>query len=122
MGIAFICFSILPRWQQGASTNENKTNEKHDTYFYKIIMEKGSPADKVEDKVREINQALVNLKFAKDPCYQDKRELKHSPYKYAIRKLPYLRILRKSYVGKAEATDVKDWQKQVKGILDKASL
>lgn len=109
-----VAFCILPRWEQ--------EGKMHDTFFYKIIMEKGSPADKVEDKVREIDQALVNLKFVKDPCYKDKKDLKHSPYQYAIRKLPYLRILRKSYAGKAGAEDVKQWQKQARDIMEAAAL
>jgi histone H3/H4 len=62
------------------------------------------------------------LDFVKDPCYQDKRELRHSPYQYAIRKLPFLRILRKSYVGKADAKDVKEWQNQVKEIFKTAEI
>lgn len=80
-------------------------------------MEQGNPADKVEDKIMEIDQALVNLHFAKDPCYKDKRDLRHSPYQYAIRKLPYLRILRKSFAGCASASDVDEWTKQAKEIM-----
>ena len=116
-----VAFSILPRWKQGGQTEEN-TNYPHKTYFFRIIMEKGTPADKVEDKVKEIDQSLVNLNFIKDPCYKDKRDLKHSPYQYAIRKLPYLRILRKSFVGVADNPDVKEWQKQVKEIMKNAAL
>ncbi len=116
-----VAFSILPRWRQSGEDQE-KIRFNHGTYFYKIIMEKGSPADKVEDKLNEINEALVNLRFVKDPCFKDKRELKHSPYQYAIRKLPYLRILRKSYIGKVSATEVKDWQKQVQTVMKKAEL
>ncbi len=118
-----VAFSILPRWEQGGKEGEGEQpKHTHDTYFFKIIMEKGDPASKVEDKVREINQALVILDFVKDPCYKDKRELKHSPYQYAIRKMPFLRILRKSYCGKAAATDVKEWQKQVKEVFENAAL
>ncbi len=112
-------FSILPRWQEG---KDAKNTDDHMMFFYKIIMEKGNPADKLEDKVLEVNQALVNLSFAKDPTYKDKRELKHSPYLYAIRKLPYLRILRKSYVGKANGTDVTAWQAQVQDLLAKCKM
>jgi len=109
-----VAFSVLPRWDQNS--------EGHDTYFYKIIMEKGNPADKLEDKIREIDQALVTLNFVQDPCYKNRKELKHSPYQYAIRKMPFLRILRKSYLGKADASEVKDWQNQVKEIFKKAEL
>ncbi|MBI4232050.1 hypothetical protein HY605_02360, partial [Candidatus Peregrinibacteria bacterium] len=110
-----VAFTILPRWEVGKQS-------ENDTYFYKIIMEKGRPADKVEDKIQEIDQALVNLHFIKDPCYKDKRDLRHSPYQYAIRKLPYLRILRKSFCGRAAAIDVKEWQKQALEVMKNAEL
>jgi len=113
-----VAISILPRWVEGQGT----AAETHETYFYKIIIEQGDPAQKVEDKIQEMNQALLVLNFAKDPCYKDKRELKHSPYQYAIRKLPYLRILRKSFVGKVASADVSEWKKQVDEILPKAVL
>lgn len=109
-------FCILPRWKQAGPP------ERHDTYFYKIIMEQGTPADKLEDKIMEIDQALVNLHFAKDPCYKDKRDLRHSPYQYAIRKLPYLRILRKSFIGAVSAQEVDEWQKQAKEVLKNAEI
>lgn len=115
-----VAFSILPRWKEGAS--EEGKQQTHDMYFFKIIMESGSPADKIEDKVREVDQALVVLDFVKDPTYKDKRELRHSPYQYAIRKLPFLRILRKSYVGKASAKDLNEWQKQVAEAFKNAEL
>ena len=134
-----VAFCILPRWKQGGSAGQtgasastatpggppkagNNMQDRHDTYFYKIIMEQGTPADKVEDKVMEIDQALVNLHFAKDPCYKDKRDLKHSPYQYAIRKLPYLRILRKSFVGFVSAADIDEWHKQAKEVLKNAEV
>ncbi|OGJ43131.1 hypothetical protein A3B60_04120 [Candidatus Peregrinibacteria bacterium RIFCSPLOWO2_01_FULL_39_12] len=117
-----VAFCILPRWISEGQKDSSPQNVKYETYFYKIIMEQGTPALKVEDKLREINQALVNLHFVKDPCYKDKRELKHSPYQYAIRKLPYLRILRKSFIGQANAADAKEWQKQAEEILKCSSL
>ncbi|MBL4693871.1 hypothetical protein JKY72_00685 [Candidatus Gracilibacteria bacterium] len=109
-----VAFTILPRWE-----SEEKF---HSTYFYKIIMQQGRPAEKAADKIREIEQALVTLKFVKDPCHKDKRDLKHSPYQYAIRKMPFLRILRKSFVGRASAVDVKQWQEQAKKIVTNATL
>lgn len=115
-----VAFSILPRWK--GNTSESPHLDYNDTFFYKIIMEKGNPEEKKDDKIREIDQSLVTLNFAKDPCYKDKRELKHSPYQYAIRKLPYLRILRKSYVGKASATDIAEWKKQTEDIIKTSKL
>ncbi len=111
-----VAFTILPRWEENGKPNP------HDTYFYRIIMEKGNPADKLEDKVREIDQALVVLNFAKDPCYKDKKDLKHSPYQYAIRKLPFLRILRKSFVGRVSDPSVEEWQKKALSMIENAKV
>lgn len=119
-----VAFSILPRWTDKIADNPpaQEPPKPHEMYFFKIIIEKGVPSEKVEDKVLEIEQTLVNLHFAKDPCFKDKRELKNSPYKYAIRKLPFLRILRKSFAGKVSTIDVKEWKKQAKEILEKSNV
>jgi len=115
-----VAFSVLPRWTEASSNSEKKG--PYELYFYKIIMEQGIPAEKVEDKIREIDQALVALRFIKDPCYKDKRDLRHSPYQYAIRKLPFLRILRKSFVGKVSSGDPKDLDKQIEEIFTKSEI
>lgn len=112
-------FLILPRWQEGKVSDAKE--KMHTMYFYKIIMERGNVAEKLEDKIKEIEQALVTLNFIPDPCYKDKRELRHSPYQYAIRKLPYLRILRKSYAGKVSSTTAADWQKQLISLVSSAN-
>ena len=120
-----VSFCVLPRLQTDSRADSQagaSGGQPHDTYFFKIIMEKGLPSEKVGDKVLEIEQALVNLHFVKDPCYKDKRELKNSPYKYAIRKLPFLRILRKSFAGRAATHDPKDWKAQAKAIMEKAKI
>ncbi len=116
-------FSILPRWESGGDSEDgDKPKVPSEMYFYRIIMEKGNPADKAADKIKEIEQALVLLKFAKDPCYMDKRELRHSPYQYAIRKMPFLRILRKSFVGKIRASEKSEWKKQFAKIAKSSKL
>lgn len=115
-----VAFSILPRWVEANATHA--VGVGHEMYFFKIIIEKGVPSEKIEDKVLEIEQALVTLNFAKDPCYKDKRELRNSPYKYAIRKLPYLRILRKSFSGKVSTPDVKEWKRQALETMEKSKI
>lgn len=122
-----VAFCVLPRWvdnsrMKASDIKKDEAPNRCDTYFFKIIMEKGMPSEKVGDKTLEIEQTLVNLNFAKDPCYKDKKDLKNSPYRYAIRKLPYLRILRKSFVGAANSFDVKEWQKQAKDLLEKSKV
>lgn len=103
-----VVFSLAPRWE----------GEMVEAYFYRVIMEKGSVADKLEDKFSEVDNSLLSLNFVKDPCFKDKRELRHSPYLYAIRKMPFLRILRKSYVGKVNAKSAEDFAGEVERMLD----
>ncbi|MBD3329915.1 hypothetical protein GF354_00115 [Candidatus Peregrinibacteria bacterium] len=116
-----VAFTVFPPKKiEDEAQAESKTSTE--TYFYKIIMEKGNPVDKQKDKVLEIEQALVTLNFVKDPCYMDKRDLRHSPYQYAIRKMPFLRILRKSYVGSINTPDEKEWKKKAKELIKKTKL
>lgn len=91
-------------------------------YFFKIIMEKGEPIDKIEEKLLEINQALLKMKFVTTAFYKDKRELRRSIYRFALRKLPYLRLLRRSYVGRLTPFNEIDWEKRIKDINSKAEL
>lgn len=102
--------------------NDSKQPEGtiYDTYSFQIIMERGLPFEKVKDKVLEINQTMLNLNWALEPFWKDKKELRSGPYQYAIRKLPYLRILRKSYLTKFAEVDFAVWQSKVEDIFFKA--
>jgi hypothetical protein len=91
-------------------------------YLFKIIMEKGDPHEKIGEKLLEINQALLKLKFVTTPFYKDKRELRRSIYRFALRKLPYLRLLRRSYVGRLTPFNEVDWDKRMNDIFEKARL
>lgn len=91
-------------------------------YLFKIIMEKGEPKEKVEEKLLEVNQALLKMKFVTTAFYKDKRELRRSIYRFALRKLPYLRLLRRSYVGRLTPFNEIDWDKRIGDIFKKAEL
>ena len=112
-----VMFTLLPRWK-----NDEQKAFRHNAYFYKIIMQKGNPKDKLEDKILELNKALVLLNFVKDPCYKDKREIRRSPYHYATRKMPFLRLLRKSLVAKVGVEDVQTWQEKADSAIKKAKV
>lgn len=91
-----------------------------ETFIFQIIMERGNAFDKVKDKVLEINQTMLNLDWSTDPFWKDKKELRKGPFKYAIRKLPYLRILRKSFVSKFTEEDVSIWKPSLETAFVKA--
>lgn len=99
----FIIIFALPSDNVMACTlgaYEKDIRKVQDSYFFRIVMEHGVAEDFVAQKVFEINQAYLLLNFVPDPFYKDKRELKNSIYKLAIRKLSYLRSLRASFLGR----------------------
>ncbi len=91
-------------------------------YLFKIIMEKGDPREKITEKLLEVNQALLKLKFVTTPFYKDKRELRRSVYRFALRKLPYLRLLRRSYLGRLTPFNEVSWDKRMGDIFQKATI
>lgn len=72
-------------------------------------------------KVRRLNRALVMINFRREPIYlSDDSLMSQARYRhYAIgcRKLPVLRDLRASYIGRAIHTSPEAWEKQVNTLL-----
>lgn len=102
------------------------------TYFFRLLPpeQAGALADPakasaaVELAVRQLNRALVLLNFRREPIYlsDDKLEMQPRYRRYAIacRKIPELRRLRASFLGRAIHTSPEAWQKQFAAILSQA--
>jgi hypothetical protein len=71
--------------------------------------------------IRELNRAIVLLNFRREPIYLPDDSLAIQPryHRYAIacRKIPELRRLRASFLGRALHTSPQAWRKQVETIL-----
>ena len=99
------------------------------TYFFRQLPleQVGALADPakapaaVEAAIQKLNRALVLLNFRREPIYlsNDKLEMQPRYRRYAIacRKIPELRRLRASFLGRAIHTSPTAWQKQVEGFL-----
>ena len=104
------------------------------TYFFRLV--DPAQADQLRDAaeapgamdaaIRQLNRAIVLLNFRREPIYlpEDSLELQPRFRRYAIacRKIPELRRLRASFLGRAMHTSPEAWQKQVEEILAKAGL
>lgn len=101
---------------------EKDLRKVQDTYFFRIIMEQGVPEDQTTQKVLEINQACLLLNFVPDPLYKDKRELKNSIYKYAIRKLSFLRVLRSSFLARCPSILPELFARNFERVMAKAKI
>jgi hypothetical protein len=102
------------------------------TYFFRLVPpeqegELRDPAGAlslVESAIRQLNRAIVLLNFRREPIYLPDSSLEIQPryhrYGIACRKLPELRRLRASFLGRAIHTSPQAWQKQFESFLGKA--
>ena len=81
--------------------------------FFRIIMEQGIAKEKALGKIMEINQCMVLFENDMMPLYRDKEFLKKSKYKIAILKLAFLRLIRRSFIGRSSATGFEQFKMDV---------
>lgn len=99
------------------------------TYFFRLVPPEQAPQLEdpsragalVDAAVRQLNRALLLLNFRREPIYLSDEKLELQPryrrYAIACRKLPELRRLRASFLGRAIHTSPEAWQKQVESFL-----
>ncbi len=92
------------------------------TYFFRLRPSERSGS--IEDSVVQLNRAIVLLNFRREPIYLPDDSLEAQPryhrYSVAIRKIPALRRLRASFLGRAIHTSPEAWSKQVQATLSRA--
>ncbi len=102
------------------------------TYFFRLVpkdqeglLQNPDQAPSVlKASIRRLNRALVLLNFRREPIYLKDESLEMQPqyrrYAIACRKMPVLRQLRNSFLGRALHTSIQDWEEQVQKILANA--
>jgi hypothetical protein len=111
---------------------ESTSRSGRATYFFRQLpqdqagqlRDPGMASAAIEDAIRRLNRALVLLNFRREPIYLPDESLERQPryrrYAIACRKIPVLRQLRASYLGRALHTSFEAWQKQMQSILARA--
>jgi hypothetical protein len=88
------------------------------TYFFR-----SKSGNSIAAAVSQLNRAIVMLNFRREPIYlpDDSLQMKEDYRRYAIacRKIPALRDLRASFLGRALHASCEAWQKQVLSIIAK---
>jgi len=104
------------------------------TYFFRLVdpaqasqLQNPTQAPAlVETAVRRLNRVLGMLNFRRRPIYLSDDDLEMDPkyhrYSIAARRLPEVREVRASFLGRAIHSSHEAWQGQVKGILEKAGV
>jgi len=102
------------------------------TYFFRLVdpaqasqlSDLARAATITDASVRRLNRVLAMLNFRRRPIYLSDDELAMDPrfHRYAIaaRRLPEVREVRASFLGRALHTSPEAWQTQVESILQKA--
>jgi hypothetical protein len=94
------------------------------TYFFRLLsaaeaakINPGQAAAAIDSGIRRLNRGLLMLNFRREPIYLPDDSLQLQPkyrrYAIAARKIPVLRFLRTSFLGRAIHTTAEAWQKQV---------
>jgi hypothetical protein len=99
------------------------------TYFFRLVppeqarllQDPSKSSALVADALQKLNQAIVLLNFRREPIYLSDESLELQPrfrrYTIACRKIPELRRLRSSFLGRAVHTSPDAWQSQFDGFL-----
>jgi hypothetical protein len=99
------------------------------TYFFRLIPPgevpaSGDPAEHaadIDEAIRRLNRSLLLLNFRREPIYLSddalQMQLRYRRYAIACRKIPSLRQLRSSFLGRVIHTSPQAWQQQVERLL-----
>ena len=98
------------------------------TYFFKIAPRKDLEKFKTEaafDKqvdlvITAINRCMLAINFRRQPIFLPDAKLnepKYEKYKFAIQKIPGLKILRSYFIGRVVHIEDTQWQNDVKSLL-----
>lgn len=91
-------------------------------HFFRIIMQQGDAKEKLPAKILEMNQSMLLFRFDMAPIYKDKKELRKTKYRIAVKKLSFVRLLRKSYIGRNPNSDTEQWKKDLEHFFAKAII
>jgi hypothetical protein len=98
------------------------------TYFFRIVSRKDYPNFKnIEDLHREVdnftkrmNRCMLAINFRREPIYlSDERldEPQYQKYRFAIAKIPELKVLRELFIGRVIHSSTEQWKQDVMALL-----
>jgi hypothetical protein len=107
-----------------ASSGED---EGRATYFFRIWSRKNYPLPdakvmelQADHFAQELAEGLNAINFRREPIYLTEEALstpEHSRYRYAIMRIPQLRLLRERFIGKVVHSSPAQWKEDVTALL-----
>jgi hypothetical protein len=119
---------LKPEERSEQGPNEKQTSATAGaTYFFKIIGRKEYPQTKDEDLTKKlenfnknINRCMIDINFRREPIFLSEAQLestKYVQYRFAIARMPSLRILRSLFIGRVIHSSPKQWKTDVTSLL-----
>ena len=106
---------------------DKKTAATGATYFFKTKKQELDALKKDEDPSSElsaflktINRAMIEINFRREPIYLTENQLEsteYTQYRFAIAKIPSLKILRDLFIGRVIHASKEQWKADVTSLL-----
>ena len=97
------------------------------TYFFRIKGRKEYAQAKdeeltreLEDFIKNINRAMIEINFRREPIFLSEDQLdsiKYVQYRFAIARIPSLRVLRSLFIGRVIHSSPEQWKSDVTSLL-----
>jgi hypothetical protein len=97
------------------------------TYFFRTIERKEYAQTKDEDLIVELenftknfNRAMIDVNFRREPIFLSEEQLdstKYVQYRFAITRMPSLRMLRSLFIGRVIHSSPEQWKSNIASLL-----
>jgi len=123
--VALEAFSTNPSDGQEDET-EPATGGKA-TYFFRILggsdylKAQADPAFELENFMKNMNRGMIDINFRREVIYLPDDKLdnpKYVQYRFAVAKMPSLRMLRNQFIGRVVHSSFDQWKSDVTSLLD----
>jgi len=116
-----------------ASNQENaeekgSTSSGKATYFFRLLnrhaFTQASDEElkiELDNFIRNINRCMIEINFRREPIYLSDDSLdspKYTQYRFAVAKIPLLRVLRNLFIGRVIHSSFNQWKTDVTDLLD----
>jgi hypothetical protein len=107
--------------------DEQKPATTGATYFFRTMGRKEYTQTKDEDLIIEqenfiknINRAMIDVNFRREPIFLSEEQLdstKYVQYRFAIERMPLLRMLRSLFIGRVIHSSTEQWKSNITSLL-----
>ena len=113
---------------QEDTAEQSSTVSGKATYFFRLLNRQAytQVSDEelkieLDNFIRNINRCMIDINFRREPIYLSDDSLdspKYTQYRFAVAKIPLLRVLRNLFIGRVIHSSLDQWKTDVTDLLD----